>query len=253
MPLQAASIHAPGMHMLADDVSNDDGFCGGNQNLPASACFTQLQINGAFSTLPNIYSLLVTAPGNNYAAHFQGSITSGLSFGLLVYSGTTSTDACFQCSNASGTTSFFNINGDGHGNLATNMTWTTQGSFTFGPATGSDVANAAQVIVNNAANGLFINAGTTDAHYSLEINNAGNTVGLAYITGAGRMNLTGSLGIKGATPAVTAGQTDIGVTTTTTVISTVGASGVLMTGFVPSTIWVVNVNGVKYGVPLFAL
>jgi hypothetical protein len=168
---------------------------------------------------------------------------------LTIYAGTTSTDSCLSCLNASGTVNFL-IAGDGHGSLATGMTWTTQGSFTFGSATGGDVANAAQVIVNNATNGLFINAGTTDGHFPLEINNAGNTVGLAYITGVGRMNLTGSLGIKGATPAITAGQTDIGTTTTVTVITTVG--GISLPALA-STFWVVNVNGVKYGIPCFAL
>ena len=251
IPISQAIVGQPHpAFMLADDTSNDDGGALPDSHLPASARFTQLQINGAFSTLPNVYSLLVTAPGNNYAALFQGSITSGLSLGPLIQAGTTSTDSCFAAVNASGTTTFFNINGDGHGSLATNMTWTTQGSFTFGSATGSDGANAAQVNVNNATLGLFINAGTTDGHFPLEINNAGNTVGLAYITGVGRMNLTGSLGIKGATPAVTAAQTDIGVTTTVTVITTAG--GIALPALA-STFWVVNVNGVKYGVPCFAL
>ena len=72
-----------------------------------------------------------------------------------------------------------------------------------------------------------------------------------YGTPAGPTVIRGRLSIIGATPVVTQGMTDIGTTTTSTVIST--AAGVLMTGFVPSTIWVVNVNGVAYGVPLFAL
>jgi hypothetical protein len=60
----------------------------------------------------------------------------------------------------------------------------------------------------------------------------------------------GSIGIQGATPAVTAGQTDIGTTTTVTVITTVGGIGLPA---LASTFWVVNVNGVKYGIPCFAL
>jgi hypothetical protein len=59
-----------------------------------------------------------------------------------------------------------------------------------------------------------------------------------------------SLGAKGSTPAVTAGQTDIGTTTTGTVITTAG--GIALPALA-STFWVVNVNGVSYGVPCFAL
>jgi hypothetical protein len=60
----------------------------------------------------------------------------------------------------------------------------------------------------------------------------------------------GSIGIQGVTPAVTAGQTDIGTTTTTTVITTAAGIGLPA---LASTFWVVNVNGVKYGIPCFAL
>ena len=68
------------------------------------------------------------------------------------------------------------------------------------------------------------------------------------------INLTGSfatsIGIQAATPAVTAGQTDIGTTTTATVITTAG--GIALPALA-ATFWVVNVNGVKYGIPCFAL
>jgi hypothetical protein len=60
----------------------------------------------------------------------------------------------------------------------------------------------------------------------------------------------GFVGAKSATPAVTAGQTDIGTTTTATVITTAG--GIALPALAV-TFWVVNVSGVKYGVPCFAL
>lgn len=61
---------------------------------------------------------------------------------------------------------------------------------------------------------------------------------------------TSSVSIAGATPPVTAGQTALGITTTATVITTAG--GIALPALA-STFWVVNVNGVKYGVPCFAL
>jgi hypothetical protein len=62
--------------------------------------------------------------------------------------------------------------------------------------------------------------------------------------------VTSALGVTGATPAVTAGQTDLGTTTTATVITTAG--GIALPALA-STFWVTNVNGVKYGIPCFAL
>ena len=53
-----------------------------------------------------------------------------------------------------------------------------------------------------------------------------------------------------ATPPAVAGQTAIGTTTTATVITTAG--GIALPALA-STFWVVNVNGVRYGVPCFAL
>jgi hypothetical protein len=85
-----------------------------------------------------------------------------------------------------------------------------------------------------------------------------NTPILISVNGAQRMAIasngitthSASVGIQGVTPPVTAGQTDIGITTTTTVITTAGGIGLPA---LASTFWVVNVNGVQYGVPCFAL
>ena len=79
--------------------------------------------------------------------------------------------------------------------------------------------------------------------------NGGNTTVLE-MNQAGVTDFFGPVGVQGATPAVTAGQTDIGTTTTATVITT--AAGIALPALA-STFWVVNVNGVKYGIPCFAL
>jgi hypothetical protein len=76
------------------------------------------------------------------------------------------------------------------------------------------------------------------------------TANLMNLTDAGAVTFSGSVSANGATPAVTAGQTDIGTTTTATVITTAG--GIALPALA-STFWVVNVNGVKYGLPCFAL
>ena len=52
---------------------------------------------------------------------FKDLLTSGASFGPLIQAGTTSTDSCFFAVNASGTATFFNIGGDGHGNATERM------------------------------------------------------------------------------------------------------------------------------------
>ncbi len=66
----------------------------------------------------------------------------------------------------------------------------------------------------------------------------------------GVATFSNSVGIKGSIPVVTAGQTDLGITTTNTVITTAG--GVAIPALA-ATMWRVNVNGTAYGVPLFAL
>jgi hypothetical protein len=116
--------------------------------------------------------------------------------------------------------------------------------------------------------GVTIRAGTTSGDTTLRVTNAaasniyfivnGNgsgslgptsTNGVAW-TSAGNFTFTSSVGVQGATPAVTASQTDIGTTTTGTVITTAG--GISLPALA-ATFWVVNVNGVKYGIPCFAL
>jgi hypothetical protein len=274
-----ASLNAPGQYLIADDTSNDDGFCPGNQNLPAIGRMTQLAINGRFI---GQYALSVYAPtgegAGQFAGAFQGALTSGQSSGIVVYGGTTATDTCVNFLNSSGTIEYFEIWGDGHGSLATGMTWDVNGAFTIATPTsnvnalslygkGGNFSSVALYIYCSAAsNCVGFSDGTNasgfvgfDTNHNMQVGSLTASYGLELVANAANAMFVystncisaGALGAKGATPAVTANQTDIGTTTTTTVISTTG--GVLMTGFVPSTVWVVNVNGVKYGVPCFAL
>jgi hypothetical protein len=73
------------------------------------------------------------------------------------------------------------------------------------------------------------------------------------MTTAKGITMEGIVSAKGVTPAPVSGRTDIGVTTTTSgVIST--ATGVNMSALTTAAVmWVVNVSGVQYGVPCFAL
>jgi hypothetical protein len=123
---------------------------------------------------------------------------------------------------------------------------------------------------NTAGNsfGASIQAGTTSTDSALQVKNAANTLAFLQIFGDGHGTLgpsattgmswttggvavhSSSVGVKGPIPAVTAGQTDIGITTTATVITTAG--GISLPALA-STFWVVNVNGVAYGIPCFAL
>ena len=268
----SASLHAPGMQFVADDTSNDDGFAIPTTTLPAIGQMTKLAINGQFTNAPGLpQALTVNGAAGNYTAFHQGSLTSGQSFGPLIYAGTTSSDSCFQALNASGSVSFLNINGDGHGNLGTGMTWTTQSTFSIVCSNGiSPAASGAYAlnVLSSGGLGMHVVCGTGSTDVSFQVTKADNSAdrlliwgdghgtlgpsgsnGLAW-TANGNFVFTSSVGIKGTTPAVTAGQTDIGVTTTVTVITTAGG---ISLPTLASTFWVVNVNGVKYGIPCFAL
>jgi Collagen triple helix repeat (20 copies) len=129
--------------------------------------------------------------------------------------------------------------------------------------------DAALVLLGNAtigqSKGLRISAGTNTVDFALNVTNLGDSV--TYLTafgdgsvvvgnivnpgtGAGSLTAAGAVAIQGATPAVVAATTALGTTTTATVITT--ASGIALPTLA-STFWVVNVNGVKYGIPCFAL
>jgi hypothetical protein len=106
------------------------------------------------------------------------------------------------------------------------------------------------VMTTGQSYGVQIVAGTTTTDTPFAIFNALETAALMHVDGMGNTVHGGYVSAQGATPAVTAAQTDIGITTTGTVITTVGGIGLPA---LAATFWVVNVNGVKYGIPCFAL
>ncbi len=258
----SASLHAPGMQFVADDTSNDDGFTMMGQ--PTAVGPTQ--INGYFS----VYGPAGSGPALFlYPASIQGNLVAGVSNGLSVQAGYTATDSVIYIANAINNAGFLSIFGDGHGSLGTGMTWTTQGAYTLSTVVGFPGTLGATLTVNGGtlhtgiamvvqagltsgtSNGLYVFAGGNASDTAFEVLNAANTAIFMQILGTGIVNLpSGSLGVKGVTPSVTAGQTDIGVTTTATVITTAGG---IALPTLASTFWVVNVNGVKYGIPCFAL
>ncbi len=89
---------------------------------------------------------------------------------------------------------------------------------------------------NNYASGI------TNIALTLDLNSIGVFASAAVVTS--------SIAIKGATPAVTAGQTDLGNSTTATVITTAG--GIALPALA-NTFWKINLNGVALGIPCFAL
>ena len=266
VPLQNAAgfIHN---NMIADEPMQDDGMCNPPTGMPALAQCNELKIYAPFGAAN--YGLQVYGAANNYSELIQGSLTSGASFGPLIQAGTTSTDSCFSAVNASGTVSFFSIGGDGHGNLATGMTWTTQGSFSIGTPTAGSALNvygeAGQhglkvlaTLTTGLSYGVFIAAGTTTTDRALTVYNQTQANPMFIVYGDGGAILGTSttspgqavLRLNGVTPTPVAGYTDIGNTTTGTVITTAG--GIALPALA-KTFWVVNVNGVALGIPCFAL
>jgi hypothetical protein len=118
-------------------------------------------------------------------------------------------------------------------------------------------ARGLAVLAGNSSSDLnLVLANTTNTLNFLTVNGAGNFVIGAPSTGValtvnGSVICTSTVSVQGATPAsATASQTDLGNTTTATVITTAGGIAIPA---LASTFWRVNVNGVAYGVPLFAL
>lgn len=94
---------------------------------------------------------------------------------------------------------------------------------------------------------LLVSGSTTGSPI---IVNGGAGTAVFSMTSSGAATFSSSVAIKGATPAVVAGTTALGITTTVTVITTAG--GIALPALA-STFGVINWNGVQYGVPLFAL
>lgn len=151
-----------------------------------------------------------------------GSATSGQSFGLSVFGGTTSADYSVRFGNAAATINFEEIFGDGHGfvgpNNVNDLAWDLNGGFTFNgtasaeptvsilsPTTNANGLNidlTSQVPTNNntyaaifkastvsgQSNGLKITAGTTSNDQAIEVALEGNIPTLQILgNGAGEI------------------------------------------------------------------
>jgi hypothetical protein len=215
------------------------------------------------------------------------SLVAGNGQGLLVEAGTSNLDAVVSVVNASASAGYFVIFGDGSSQLGPatgtrGITISTQGALTVltpssnnlnalyvSGATNAYAIKAQGALTTGQSLGLLVQAGFSNADAAFALVNAlGNQIyceifgdgsgslgpqqsvkGCTWAT-SGVFTFLQSIAAKGATPAVTAGQTDIGTTTTATVITTAG--GIALPALA-KTFWVVNVNGVAYGVPCFAL
>ena len=171
--------------------------------------------------------------------------------GLQVISGDGSNSPySIQCLSANGNTQLFEVFGDGGTTIGT-ASVVDKGPGTLNVQKGYYLNGQPLAQGGNAAP-------TSPAHGMIVDDNYGDDQGFfrPVPTDVGPLNVNGifratsSLGVQGATPAVTAGQTDIGISTTATVITTAG--GIALPALA-STFWVVNVNGVAYGIPCFAL
>lgn len=190
-----------------------------------------------------------TGGGGSATLSITAQSTAGQSRGVIVSAGANSADYALVLANAAGTQLLFEVYGDG--------------GVTVGPNTVADKGTGTVNILNGYYVGGALVAGGANltpggAHHGMiaddnypdeEIYRGPSSVqGATTINGPSKVN--GSFGVTGVLPPVTPGQTDLGTTTTVTVISTAGGIGIPL---LASTFWVVNVNGVSYGVPCFAL
>jgi hypothetical protein len=110
------------------------------------------------------------------------------SFGLVIYAGTTSSDAPLRIFNVANTATLLNLTGTG------NLTINAQSS---GPALTLNPANGytgITISANNTAGqsyGLYINAGTNTSDYAIKVANAAQTSNLFLLDGAGNITARG--------------------------------------------------------------
>ncbi len=195
-----ASLHAPGMQLVADDLSNDDGMCNPPTGMPALAYCNELKIYAPFGAT----GLQVYGAANSYAAEIVGSSTSAESYGLLIQAGTTSADNAFSVTNQASSALYFLVRGDGLIYGSGPATWV--GNHTFSAASGTSavfngVANsyAAKIVGSSTSPysfGLVIEAGTTSADSAFAVNNQANTANYFLVRGDGAIQGLGP--VKGA-------------------------------------------------------
>ena len=214
----------------------------------------------------------MTSSAVAYAITAKASLVSGQSQGVYIAAGGNSTDIALGVVNAAGNQNLLYVQGNGQTVIGppntTNAALTVLSSSTYYPliVSAGAAANPSAILFYNGAtlncefgadggqnmyassvNGDFVLRQTQNGSVWIVVN---STLEAVQITSAGNTLHAGFGGFSGATPAVAAGRTDIGTTTTGTVITTAG--GIALPAFA-KTFWVVNVNGVAYGVPCFAL
>jgi hypothetical protein len=157
--------------------------------------------------------------GGNYVAQFNGVATAGASNGIYVKAGTNASDFPVVVQNQAGTQNYFNIGGDGHGQLgpsSNGLTWTAGGNYsisapTSGTAltvTGVASANACVFFGSGSAGtnfGLVTQAGTNASDYSFKANNAGGSA-MFTVAGSGAVTIAApasgvALTVKGVSGA----------------------------------------------------
>lgn len=182
-------------------------------------------------------ALTINGINNTNALLVQAGTTNNQSEGIQINAGTSNSDYAINILNAGGTKNYAKLYGDGGFVIST-----AAGTLDMGPGT------------LNAQNGLFINGarigiGYIQTHLMAD-NDWEEEIYKGSPTGRGPVSVNGPFTILSPTPLVAAGQTALGITTTATVITTAG--GIALPALA-STFWVVNVNGVQYGIPCFAL
>lgn len=200
----------------------------------------QIQLEGNSSGGWTIF-----APNANgtTALTVNGRNITSQSFGLFVQAGTNAADISQEWTNAAGNVVWGRVYGDG------GFTIGTAATIDNGPGT-LNVSKG--LFINNIPIGGGGNANPSSAYHGFLADEPMQDDGLMPIipNAIGPLTVNGPFSIASPTPAVSPGRTSLGTTTTGTVITTAG--GIALPALA-STFWVVNVNGVAYGIPCFAL
>jgi hypothetical protein len=170
-------------------VTASSGFTVSGGNFTSRGILDQATANAL--TIASTGALTVEAPtsgvpltvngiANNYATRVNGASTSGQSFGLEIFAGTTSADAALSVVNQAATTTYLEIFGDGHGVIGFNGTTNTikfsaAGAVTIPAAASAGAADTLTVTGSNAANALTLVSGLSVGNAILRINGAATT------------------------------------------------------------------------------
>ena len=135
-------------------------------------------------------------PANDFAARFVGNTTTGQSFGLQVWGGTNSSDTAFRVLNASTSTEYFKIRGDGEVIVTQSV---TAAAFSIpsanvagsrqilsGENTNTGTTGKMRILLQNLSNSLLIEKYGTGYTTSGIATTAGSAI---YDDGAGGMSI----------------------------------------------------------------